>query len=120
MDIRIDFAWRIRTIIRSAVNLPYNRTTDSQLPSAYVEYGWTQHNHIDPNPPDMTRSGTIDANRFPVWNNEIIYYPPKNVTTLDGFLIFFLKDRYAGRPIQRFFIPLSALKPFHPVHLVIQ
>ena len=65
-------------------------------------------------------SAPADTNniRFPVWNNELIYYPPKNVTTLDGFLIFFLRDRYAARPLQQFFIPLTALKPFHPIHLV--
>jgi len=119
MDIRTDFAWRIRAEIRSAVNLPYNRTTDSQLPSSYVEFGWAAQSHNDLNQPENARSATIDANRFPVWNNELIYYPPKNVTTLDGFLIFFLRDRYASRPLQRFTIPLSAFKPFHPIHLVL-
>ena len=118
MDIRSDFAWRIRAEIRSAVNLPYNRTTDSQLPSAYVEFGWAAQNHLDINQPETARSATIDANRFPVWNNELIFYPPKSVTTLDGFIIFHLRDRYAAKPLQRFYIPVSAFKPFHPVHLV--
>ncbi len=118
MDIRTDFAWKIRANIRSAVNLPYNRTTETQLPSAYVEMGWAMYNHQDINQPEAIRSATIDANRFPVWNNEIIYYPPKSVSTLDGFMVFILKDRFAVRPLQRFTIPLTSFKPFHPVHLV--
>lgn len=118
MDIRNDFAWRIRANVRAAVNLPYNRTTESQLPSSFVEFGWAQYNHSDINQPDNARSATIDSNRFPVWNNELIYYPPKTVTTLDGFLIFYLRDRFALRPLSRFVIPLNTLRPFHPVHLV--
>ena len=49
MDIRTNFAWRLRAHIRAAVNLSYNRTTESQLRSPYVELSWTMYIHQDLN-----------------------------------------------------------------------
>ena len=114
----MDFSWRIRAHIRSAINLPYNKNTESNLPSGYVEMGWTMYTHQDLNQAEAVRSVTIDENRFPVWNHELVYYPPKNVTTLDGFINFFVKDRFAVKPIQKIIIPLNTLRPYHPAHLV--
>jgi hypothetical protein len=36
MDLTTDFNWRVRLDIRSAVNIPFNRTSESRLPSCYV------------------------------------------------------------------------------------
>jgi len=75
------------------------------------------YTHQDLNQAEAVRSTTIDENRFPVWNHELVYYPPKNVTTLDGFINFFVKDRYAVKPLQKIIIPVNTLRPYHPVHL---
>ena len=39
MDFTQNFVWRLRVFVRSAVNLPFNKTTENNLPSAYVELG---------------------------------------------------------------------------------
>ena len=36
MDLTSDFNWRLRVDVRSAVNIPFNRTSESRLPSCYV------------------------------------------------------------------------------------
>jgi hypothetical protein len=117
MDITRNFVWRLRMDVRSAVNLPMNRTTESKLPSPYIELGWTMYPHQDLNQAEAVRSAAIDANRFPVWNQQLLYYPPTSVTTIDGFIQIFLRDRFQVKPLQKITFPLNAIRPFHPAHL---
>lgn len=117
MDLTKEFVWRLRIDVRSAVNLPFNRTTESKLPSAYVEIGWTMYANQDINLAEAVRTASVDGNRFPVWNQQLLFYPSSNVTTIDGFVTVLLKDRFQLIPMQKCTFPLGALKPFHPVHL---
>jgi hypothetical protein len=116
-DIAENFTWRLRAEIRSAINLPFNRTSESKLPSAYIELGWTMYQHQDINISEAVRSSSVDSNRFPIWNQQLLYYPPPNVKNIDGFINVLLKDVYQVRPIQKFTFPINTLRPFHPVHL---
>ena len=117
MDFTQNFVWRLRVFVRSAVNLPFNKTTENNLPSPYVEVGWTMYELGDINQVEAVRTPCIEGNRFPIWNQELLYYPPSNLTKQDGFINVLLKDRYQMNPIQKFVFPISALRPFHPVHL---
>lgn len=117
MDILQNFVWRMRVDVRSAVNLPFNHTTESKLPSCYVEMGWTMYPHKDINMAEATRSAIVENNRFPIWNHQVLYYPPSNVQTFDGFFNVYLKDKYQSKPIQKITFPINTLKPYHPVHL---
>ena len=117
MDFTQNFVWRLRVFVRSAVNLPFNQTTENNLPSAYVEVGWTMYEIDDINPVEAVRTPCIDGNRFPIWNQELLYYPPANLTKQDGFINVLLKDRFQMNPIQKFVFPVNALRSFHPVHL---
>ena len=87
------------------------------LPSAYVEVGWTMYEIDDINQVEAVRTPCIEGNRFPIWNQELLYYPPANLTKQDGFINVFLKDRYQMSPIQKCVFPINALRAFHPVHL---
>lgn len=117
MDFTQNFVWRLRIFVRSGVNLPFNQTTEANLPSSYVEIGWTMYEIEDINLVEAVRTPCIEANRFPIWNQELLYYPPANVTKPDGFINVYLKDRYQISPIQKCVFPISALRAFHPVHL---
>ena len=117
MDFTRKFIWRLRVHVRSAVNLPFNTTTESKMPSAYVELGWTMYENSDINQADSVRTPCIEANRCPIWNQEMLFYPPMTLNSIDGFITVLLKDRYQMIPIQRMTFPISALRPFHPVHL---
>jgi len=117
MDLLKDFFWRLRIDVRSAVNLPFNRTTETRLPSPYVEIGWTMYPLQDINLAEAVRCSAVDANRFPIWNQQLLYYPPSNVTSIDGFMTVLLKDRFQLKPIQKITFHLNALKAYHPVHL---
>jgi hypothetical protein len=117
MDFTQNFVWRLRIFVRSAVNLPFNQTTENNLPSAYAEVGWTMYEIEDINLVESCRTPCIEGNRFPIWNQELLYYPPANLKKQDGFINVLLKDRYQMNPIQKFVFPINALRPFHPVHL---
>lgn len=117
LDYTKNFVWRLRVDVRSAVNLPFNRTTESKLPSPYVEVGWSMYSHQDINIADAVRSSAVDANRFPIWNQQVLFYPESSVTTIDGFITILLKDRFQVKPLQKVTFPLNCLRPFHPVHL---
>ena len=117
MDFTQNFVWRLRVFVRSAVNLPFNQTTEKNLPSCYVELGWTMYEIDDINQVEAVRTPCIEDNRFPIWNQELLYYPPANLTKPDGFINLLLKDRYLMNPIQKIVFPVSALRAFHPVHL---
>ena len=106
MDFTQNFVWRLRIFVRSAVNLPFNQTTENNLPSAYVEVGWTMYEIEDINLVESCRTPCIEGNRFPIWNQELLYYPPANLKKQDGFINVLLKV-----------FPINALRPFHPVHL---
>lgn len=117
MDITRNFVWRLRVDVRSAVNLPFNRTTESKLPACYIEIGWTMYAMQDLNQSEAVRSSSVNANRFPIWNQQLLYYPPSSVSTIDGFINIFLKDRFQMNPMQKIIFPVNLLRPFHPVHL---
>lgn len=117
MDVLRNFVWRIRADVRSAANLPFNHTTQSKLPSCYVEMGWTMYSHKDLNMAEAVRSAIVESNRFPIWNHQVLYYPPSSVQTFEGFFNIYLKDKYQSRPIQKIGIPINTLKPYHPVNL---
>ena len=111
------FVWRLRIDVRSAVNLPFNKTTEIKMPSAYVEVGWSMYENTDINQVEAVRTPCIENNRFPIWNQELLFYPPSSLTKIDGFITILLKDRYQMNPIQKCIFPLSCLRPFHPAHL---
>ena len=46
MDFTKKFIWRLRIDVRSAIHLPFNKTTENNLPSAYVEVGWTMYENF--------------------------------------------------------------------------
>lgn len=117
MDFTKNFVWRLRVFVRSAVNLPFNQTTSGKLPSPYVELGWTMYDKNDINQVEAVRTPCVEDNRFPIWNQELLYYPPSSLNKIDGFITVLLKDRYQMSPINKFTFPLSALRPFHPAHL---
>ena len=116
-DVDENFTWRLRVELRSAINLPFNRTSESKLPTTYLEIGWTLYQHEDLNVSEAVRSSSIESNRFPIWNQQLLYYPPTNVKIVDGFINVLLKDIYQVKPIQKFTFPLNTLRPFHPAHL---
>ena len=89
----------------------------SSLPSAYVEGAWTLYVDDAIDNADVVRSPCIEKTKHPLWNQELLYYPPSRVSTICGFFHIILKDRYQVVPLQRFSFPLSCLKPFHPVNL---
>ena len=117
MDFTKKFIWRLRIDVRSAINLPFNKTTENNLPSAYVEVGWTMYENSDINQVTAVRTPCIEANRFPIWNQQLLFYPPSSLSTIDGFITVLLRDRYQMNPMQKFTFPITSLRPFHPVHL---
>ena len=117
MDFTKKFIWRLRIDVRSAINLPFNKTTENNLPSAYVEVGWTMYENSDINQVTAVRTPCIEANRFPIWNQQLLFYPPTSLSTIDGFITVLLRDRYQMNPMQKFTFPITSLRPFHPVHL---
>ena len=116
MDFTKKFIWRLRIDVRSAVNLPFNKTTEKNLPSSYVEIGWTMYENTDINQVTAVRTPCIEDNRFPIWNQQLLFYPPSSLTTIDGFITILLKDRYQMNPLQKFTFPITSLRPFHPIH----
>ena len=66
MDFTQNFVWRLRIFVRSAVNLPFNQTTENNLPSPYVEVGWTMYEIGDINQVEAVRTPCIEGNRFPI------------------------------------------------------
>ena len=50
---------------------------------AYVEVGWTMYEIDDINQVEAVRSPCIEGNRFPIWNQELLYYHPSNLTKQD-------------------------------------
>ena len=50
---------------------------------AYVEVGWTMHEIDDINQVEAVRFPCIEGNRFPIWNQELLYYHPSNLTKQD-------------------------------------
>lgn len=117
MDVIKNFIWRIRIDVRSAINLPFNHTSSDRLPSCYVEMGWTMYAHKELNLSDIVRSAIIESNRFPIWNHQLLYYPPSSVQSFEGFFNIYLKDKYQSKPIQKIVFPVNCLRPYHPVHL---
>lgn len=117
MDVVRNFVWRMRVDVRSGINLPFNRTTEGGLPSYYVEMGWTMYPNRDINLSDAVRSTIIESNRHPIWNHQLLYYPPSSVQTYDGFFQVYLCDKFQSYPIQKIIMPINALKPYHPIHL---
>ena len=109
------FIWRLRLHVRSAVNL--SSMNKMKLPSAYIEGGWTMYVNGDLNQADAIRTPCVEKNKHPIWNQELLYYPPENVSTVCGFFHILLKDRYTMTPLQKVIFPLSLFKPFHPFNL---
>ena len=117
MDVVRSFVWRMRVDVRSGVNLPFNRTTEGGLPSYYCEMGWTMYSNRDINLAESVRSTIIESNRHPIWNHQLLYYPPSSVQTYDGFFQIYLKDKFQSQPIQKIIMPINTFKPYHPIHL---
>lgn len=117
MDFSHKFVWRLRIHIRSAVNLPSTSTSVSMLPSAYIEGGWTMYANDQINNSDSVRTPCVEKNKHPIWNQELLYYPPSNVDKICGFFHIILKDRYQMTSLERFSFPINSLKSFHPVNL---
>ena len=111
------FIWRLRIHVRSGVNLPSQGNDVASLPSAYIEGAWTLYVDDMIDNADVVRSPCVEKTKHPIWNTELLYYPPSKVSTICGFFHIILKDRYQVVPLQKFSFPLSCLKPFHPVNL---
>lgn len=117
MDVVRKFVWRMRVDVRSGVNLPFNRTVEGGLPSYYCEMGWTMYSNRDINLSESVRSTIIESNRHPIWNHQLLYYPPSSVQTYDGFFQIYLKDKFQSQPVQKIIMPINTFKPYHPIHL---
>ena len=116
MDNSIPYSWRIRVILRSAINLKSNKFNPGILPSAYVEIGWTQFNQIELNSNEIITSNGIESNKSPIWNQEMLYYPPKEILNLDGYLNIIIKDSNVREGIKKIIFPISCLKPYIPLN----
>lgn len=117
MDFTRNFIWRLRVDVRSAINLPFNKTTEIKMPSAYVEVGWTMYENTDLNLAEAVRTSCVENNRYPIWNQQLLLYPPTSLSTIDGFITLLVKDRFQIKPLQKCIFPISCLRPFHPIHL---
>ena len=80
----MDFIWRLRVDIRSAVDLPLNRNTPTGLPSSYVELGWVLYNDAVPDENSIFMTNIVDSNRHPIWNQQFLIPNPQNIVT-NGF-----------------------------------
>lgn len=116
MDNKIPFSWRIRIFVRSAINMPFNKYGAEKLPSTFIEFAWTQFMQDDSNFTESIQSYCIEANRFPIWNQELVYYPPIMNNNLDGFFNIFIKDSSSISPIKKISFPLMLLKDFQPLN----
>jgi len=123
LDNKIPFLWRMRILLRSAINIPFRNAslnTKDNLPSCYVEMGWTQYENNDLNFNESLKSSYIQGNRFPIWNQEFIYYSSQqgNLSNkfIDGFFNIILRDTENENPIKKINFPLNCLRSFHPVN----
>ncbi len=123
MDNKIPFSWRIRVFLRSCINLPFkdaNLNNIDNLPSPFIEIGWTQYFQEDLNYTECLRSFYIESNRFPIWNKEIVYYPPSDLSftsnSYDGFFNIIIRDLDSINPIKKITFPIESLRSYHPVN----
>lgn len=124
MDNKIPFLWRMRIFLRSATNLPFRKRSTNNvdnLPSTYVEMGWTQFSKGDLNFLEIIKSSYINGNRFPIWNQEFIYYPnqSKNLNNnyIDGFFNMIIKDIEDPEfALKHICLPINYFKSYHPVN----
>lgn len=86
----MDFIWRLRVDIRSAVDLPLNRTTPTGLPSCYAEVGWVLYNDSVPDENSIFMTSIIESNRHPIWNQQFLIPNPQNIVTNGIFCRFYL------------------------------
>lgn len=64
----MNFAWRLRVDVRSGIDISLNRTTQSGLPSSYVELGWTLYENQPPDDYQLYLTKLVENNRHPIWN----------------------------------------------------
>lgn len=85
----MDFIWRLRIDIRSAVDLPLNRSTPTGLPSSFVEVGWVLYKDSVPDENSIYMTNIVESNRHPIWNQQFLIPNPQNIVT-NGLIIFWL------------------------------
>ena len=114
-----EFSWRIKLDLRAAVDLRLNKINPSGLPSTYAECGWVLYESQSPDELDLQKTKLIESNRHPIYNQQFYIHNPQGKTSQDGFIYVAFKDTYTlEEPLDVFYIPISALKPFIPVNLV--
>lgn len=132
MDNKTPYIWRIRIFLRSATNLPFKNSKEKnnntnlnvnkagELPSPFIELGWTQYYQEDLNFTECIRSFYIENNRFPIWNQEFIYYPPKEINfsnnPSNGFFNIIIRNADEPEAIKKITFPIETLRSFHPVN----
>mmetsp|Transcript_19560 Transcript_19560/g.35844 ORF Transcript_19560/g.35844 Transcript_19560/m.35844 type:complete len:468 (-) Transcript_19560:1910-3313(-) len=113
-DPQSDFAWRIRVDFRAALEVPLNVGV---LPTTFYTFGWSQYVEQRPGENDMLNSRVVQNNRFPIFNQQELFVNPPSVQAVDGFLWLSLIDKPSNSLVEASSLPMSALRPFHPIHL---
>lgn len=112
-----EFLWRVRVDFRAAYDVPLNIMSTTGLPSPYMEFGWSHYVQQKPGENETEKSILIPNSKNPFWNYQLMFYYRENIKEPDGFFWVFLKDRVASESIETICLPVSAMRPFHPVHL---
>ena len=112
-----EFLWRVRVDFRSAFDVPLNSMSTTGLPSPYMEFGWSHYVQQKPGENETEKTIIIPNSKNPMWNYQLLFYSKETITQPDGFFWSFLKDRVASESIETVCLPVSAMRPFHPVHL---
>jgi hypothetical protein len=113
-DPQADFSWRIRVDFRAALEVPLNVGV---LPSTFFTFGWSQYVEQRPGENETLTSRVVANNRFPIFNQQELFVNPPSVHVVDGFLWLSLIDKPSNSLIDSTSLPMSALRPFHPIHL---
>lgn len=111
------FLWRVKVDFRAGYDIPMNSMSFTGLPSTYMEFGWSHYIQQKPGDNETEKSMIVPNSKNPTWNYQLIYYTRDTSNTLDGFFWSILRDRVALESLVTVCIPVTAMRPFHPIHL---
>lgn len=100
--------------------MPLNSLTPHKMPNVFVETCWSPTVYYD----DLYASTcsvtcAVKGDRHPHWNQQLLITNPPVHPDVGGYIFVSLTDTTVGQPFERFFIPVTFLKPYKPVHLEI-
>jgi len=108
--------WRIKVDTRCANDSPMGGF--DEIPSLYIEYGWTRFNKEDINIENIKPSTVEENTRHPLWNEQMHFDNPPEIDKIDGYFWTSIKNKKQASSLERFCFPLSAMKPHHPYNFV--